>query len=223
MGGPQKTVKHGKRRVSYERHLSRVDPALGQIIDAVVARMGPRRIKPSSSPPFEALVRAIVYQSVSGKAAATIFSRVKALMGGTFKPAQLLAKRRTSLAAAGLSGAKCRAIRDLAQWFATNPLKAREIVQLTDAEIIKTLTSIPGIGVWTANVFLIFSLGRLDVIPAGDLGIRRGVQLVCRLAQPASPKQVQARSERWQPYRSIASIYLWTAVKLNITQKDLKP
>jgi DNA-3-methyladenine glycosylase II len=101
-------------------------------------------------------------------------------------------------------------------------MQVRVLSDLPDDEIVATLTSISGIGVWTANVFLIFGLGRPDVMPAGDRGIRRGVQLVCGLKDAATPKQVHERAQRWSPYRSLASIYLWNAVKLKITSSDLR-
>jgi DNA-3-methyladenine glycosylase II len=93
---------------------------------------------------------------------------------------------------------------------------------LPDKDVVATLTSIAGIGAWTANVFLIFSLGRLDVMPVGDLGIRRGVQLAYGLKSVATPTLVQEKAELWRPYRSVASIYLWTAVKLRLSSSDLK-
>jgi DNA-3-methyladenine glycosylase II len=208
--------------MSREEQLSGNDPALGPVIAVVTERIGAQRIKPSKAPPFEALVRAVVYQSVSGKAAATIFARLRASMGGRLHAAEVLKKPPASLASAGLSGSKARAICGLASWFCENPALARRITTLPDEGIIDALTGIPGIGLWTANVFLIFSLARPDVIPAGDMGIRRGVQLVRNLPQPASAKQAQEQAALWQPYRSIASIYLWNAVKINLTQSDLK-
>jgi DNA-3-methyladenine glycosylase II len=211
-----------KRRLTRERQLLRADPELGRVIAAVTARIGPQRIKPSKASPFEALVRAVVYQSVSGKAAATIFLHLKDWLGGDFRPAAVAKKCPPALASVGLSGGKARAIRGLAKWFCANPRAARRIADLSDEEIVASLTNVPGIGLWTVNVFLIFSLGRPDVIPSGDMGIRRGVQLVCNLPRPATPSQVRERSQRWRPYRSLASIYLWNATKLNFTQKDLK-
>jgi 3-methyladenine DNA glycosylase/8-oxoguanine DNA glycosylase len=122
---------------------------------------------------------------------------------------------------AGLSKAKVQTIRELAEWFATNRKQAKGLPTLSDAEIVETLTALPGIGAWTVNVFLIFNLGRLDVLPAADLGIRRGVQLTYGLRAIATPKQVLERSQAWSPYRSIASIYLWQATKLKLRPSDL--
>jgi DNA-3-methyladenine glycosylase II len=123
--------------------------------------------------------------------------------------------------AAGLSKAKAAAMRNLAEWFVGNQSTARALPKLADEEVTAALTSIAGIGAWTVNVFLIFNLGRLDVMPANDLGIRRGVQLVYGLKDIATPKQVHERALLWCPYRSIASMYLWSAVKLKIAATDL--
>jgi DNA-3-methyladenine glycosylase II len=210
------------RVLTQEGRLRRADPELGRVIAIVTARIGRQRIKASKATPFESLVRAVVHQSVSGKAAATVFAHLKDWLGGAFEPAAVAKKRPSVLASVGLSGSKVRTILRLADWFCANPAEAHRITELSDEAIIASLTSIPGIGLWTVNVFLIFSLARPDVIPSGDRGIRRGVQLLCNLPQPATPKQVQERSQHWQPYRSIASIYLWNAVKLNLTQNDLK-
>jgi DNA-3-methyladenine glycosylase II len=210
-----------KGRISPEQRLARADVELGLLIAAVATRIGPQRIKPSKAAPFESLVRAVVYQSVSGKAAATIFKHLKEQLGGYVRPAIVIKKAPSALNSAGLSASKARAICGLARWFCANPSVARRLTAMSDDKIIATLITIPGIGVWTVNVFLIFSLGRKDVIPAGDMGIRRGVQLISQLPQPASPEQVQERSQRWQPHRSLASVYIWNAVKLNLSQNDL--
>ena len=210
------------RVLTQEGWLLRADPELGRVIAVVTARIGRQRIKASKATPFESLVRAVVHQSVSGKAAASVFAHLKDWLGGAFEPAVVAEKRPIALASVGLSASKVRAIQGLAHWFCTNPAEARRLADLSDQAIIASLTRIPGIGLWTVNVFLIFSLARPDVIPSGDMGIRRGVQLLGNLPQPATPKQVQERSQHWQPYRSLASIYLWNAVKLSLTQNDLK-
>jgi 3-methyladenine DNA glycosylase/8-oxoguanine DNA glycosylase len=204
-----------------EAELAKTDPALGRVINAVIARIGRRRITSSRAPPFEALARAIVYQSVSRQAAAAIFARLKETVGDPLTPAKILAMPEGSIMAAGLSRSKADAIRNLADWFAANRKTAEALPELPDDDVVKALTAIAGIGAWTVNVFLIFNLGRLDVMPAGDLGIRRGVQLVYRLEDVATPKQVHEKALLWRPYRSIASIYLWNAVKLKIAPDDL--
>jgi DNA-3-methyladenine glycosylase II len=204
-----------------EEQLVTADPELGRVMTAVIARIGRLRISPSRTAPFESLVRAVIYQSVSGSAATAIFSRLKEAFAGVLTPTKLLSTADGSLMAVGLSKSKAHAIRGLAEWFVADPMTARALPQAPDDEVIAALTGIAGIGAWTVNVFLIFDLGRLDVMPASDLGIRRGVQLVCRLQQVATQKQVHERAQLWRPYRSIASIYLWNAVKLKIGPGDL--
>jgi 3-methyladenine DNA glycosylase/8-oxoguanine DNA glycosylase len=208
-------------RVNFEEELTRADPELGRVITAVIARIGQQRIMPSRAAPFEALVRAIVYQSASGKAARVISTRLKRLVGETFGPAKILGMSENSIASAGLSKSKSRAILNLAEWSAENRKVAKALSDLPDEEVVATLTGIAGIGAWTANVFLIFNLVRLDVMPASDLGIQRGVQLVYRLKDLATPKQVHEKAQLWRLYRSIASIYLWNAIKLKIAPNDL--
>jgi DNA-3-methyladenine glycosylase II len=210
-------------RLTIEDRLVRADPSLGQLIVAVRARIGAQRIRPSQASPFEALVRAIVYQSVSGKAATSIFARLRKSIGSRLTPAKIKGLRPQVLVGVGLSGAKVRAIRELARWFESNGDVARKLHQLPDAEIVERLTALPGIGTWTVNVLLIFNLGRLDVMPVADLGIRRGVQLLDSLRSAATAKQVRERSLAWSPYRSIASIYLWQADKLKLGPADIKP
>ena len=205
-----------------EKKLAAADPPLGRVIEGVVARIGSQVIPPSKTKPFEALARAIVYQSVSGAAAATIFHRLEDTVGLRFDPKQLLGYLNKGAAASGLSQSKKSALHGLAEWFITNPKQARGLARASDEDIVETLTAISGIGAWTVNVFLIFNLGRENVLPAGDLGIRRGVQLVCGLKVPATPTQVRDRAQRWEPYRSIACVYLWNAVKLKMTAADAK-
>jgi DNA-3-methyladenine glycosylase II len=209
-------------RAGPESRLARRDPALGRVIAAVVARIGPQRIAASRSTPFEALVRAIVYQSVSGRAAATIFDRLEnEVVGAPLTPSNVIARPSRSLIKAGLSNTKARFIRSLATWFLSNAKLAKALPDLPDDEIARALTAIPGIGPWTVNVFLIFNLRRPDVLPAADLGIRRGVTLTYGLRALATPKQVLERSRAWQPFRSIASVYLWQAGKLKLGPDDL--
>jgi DNA-3-methyladenine glycosylase II len=209
------------RQANIEDRLARADPALGRLIAAVMARIGPQRITPSRAAPFEALARAVIYQSISATAAEPIYMRLKQAVSTPFTPAKVLALRSQSLTKAGLSKAKAQTIRGLAEWFAAHRTLAEKLPSLADAEIVETLTSLPGIGAWTVNVFLIFNLGRLDVMPAADLGIRRGVQLIDGLNAIATPKQVLERSRTWSPYRSIASIYLWQAAKLKLQPSNL--
>jgi DNA-3-methyladenine glycosylase II len=176
----------------------------------------------SHSSPFEALARAIVYQSVSGMAAAAIYKRLQQSVRGTLTPKKVLSLPQARLRAVGLSNSKTSSVRNLAEWFDANRKTAKNLPVLPNDEVVKVLTRIPGIGVWTANVFLIFNLQRPDVVPASDLGIRRGVQLTYGLKSLPRPELIYQKALRWQPYRSIASIYLWNAVKLKINPSDLR-
>jgi DNA-3-methyladenine glycosylase II len=209
-----------RSRLSVDEHLARADPDLGRLIAAVTAEVGRQSVEPSPTPPFEALVKAIVCQSVSGKAAAAIFLRLKAALNSAIIPAKVVALSPQELMKLGLSGAKARSIRALGEWFTTNRKLAKALSTLSDAEIVETLTAIPGIGAWTVNVFLIFNLGRPDVLPAADRGIRRGMQLAYRMRDVATVKEVLERSQRWLPYRSTAAKYLWQAAKLKRTQNN---
>jgi DNA-3-methyladenine glycosylase II len=204
-----------------ENRLAATDPALGRVISAVIARIGPQRVAPSRASPFEALVRAVIYQSVSGKAAAAIFARLSKVVTKPLTPSKILGLPTHTLTTAGMSRVKKRTILELARWFNANRKLAKALGELPDDEVIDLLTKIPGIGAWTVNVLLIFNLGRLDVMPAADLGIRRGVQLADGLRVIATPKQVIQRSQAWAPYRSLASIYLWQATKLKLGPNDL--
>jgi DNA-3-methyladenine glycosylase II len=205
-----------------ESRLALTDPALSRVIDAVVARIGIQRIPPSRATPFEALVRAIVYQSISGAAAATVFARFKEDLGARLTPETVAARRLPSLTKAGLSGGKARTIRRVAAWFLSNPELAKELAKLSNEEIFEVLTALPGVGAWTVEVLLIFNLGRLDISPTADHSIRRGVTLAYGLRALASAREVADRSTAWQPYRSIAAIYLRQAAKLKLSRGDLK-
>jgi DNA-3-methyladenine glycosylase II len=214
-------AKKTRKPSEIDRRLARSDPALGRVIDAVVSRIGPQRIAPSGSTSFEALVRAVVYQSVSGTVAGSIFARLKETVKGPLTPKKIIALRPRSMTRAGLSKAKSRTIKALARWFVDHPKLVTALPELPDEEIAELLTDIPGIGAWTVNVYLIFNLARADVMPAADLGIRLGVRLIRGLAAIATPKQVMESAEKWRPYRSIASIYLWQAMKLKLGPSDL--
>jgi DNA-3-methyladenine glycosylase II len=207
--------------VDVEAFLTRADPELGRLIAAVTRIDGRKRIEGSRASAFESLARAVVYQRMAAKAAATIFSRLRALSSKKLRPETMFEVSRQTLKATGLSDAKLLYIQNLARWFIDNPSEARRLSARRDEEIIATLTAIPGIGLWTANVFLIFALKRPDVMPANDLGIRRSVQLAYGLPRLASPSLVSEVSARWRPYRSLACVYLWNAVRLGIKRAEL--
>ena len=164
--------------------------------------------------PYEVLIEAITHQSISGKAAATIFGRVKALgtNGRIPNPQEMLKLRKPALRKAGLSGAKILAMKDLAQKTIEGVVPTlKEAQGLSDEELVKRLVSVRGIGAWTVEMFLIFRLGRPDVLPIHDLGVRKGWAITyCKKYMPR-PKDLLKFGERWRPYRTVASWYMWRA------------
>lgn len=219
---PRQATKISASDIDIEKVLSSADPKLGFLIDAVRSRIGVLRPALSKSSPFESLLRAIVYQRMASKSATTIYKRLLHTVAGQMTPHGLLAVSSENLRAAGLSNSKTMYARDLGKWFETNRAVARHLSSMSDEDVVKALTGIKGVGRWTVNVFLIFNLGRLDVLPTDDLGIRRGIQFVYRLRRMPTPKIVEKISMRWVPYRSIASMYLWNAMKLKLSVEDLR-
>ena len=176
----------------------------------VVEVVGPCRFRPiADATHFHHLTRAIVYQQLSTKAATTIFGRVLTLCGGTLEPRAILSHPDEALRAAGLSGQKTRYVKDLATHVRDDKLPLERIERMDDDEVIAALTHVKGIGVWSAQMFLIFRLGRLDVLPVLDLGIRKGVQRAYGLRRLPAPRYVERLGKRWTPYATIASWYLW--------------
>lgn len=198
---------------SPEELLRSADPRLGRLIDAVVAKAGPQRFQPSPhASHFEALARSIVYQQLSGKAAATIYGRVLEALGGSMHPERILAVGDADLQAAGLSRPKIRYVRALAGAVTSGEVDLDHAESLPDQEVIASLTRVQGVGVWTAQMFLMFRLRRPNVLPTGDLGIQKGLQLAHGLRNPAAPGYVQRAGARWAPHRSLACLYLWAAL-----------
>lgn len=192
------------------RHLRQTDARLADLI----VRVGPLRLslRPAVSP-FDALLRAIVHQQLSGKAAATIHSRVLALFPGGITPRRLLKKPAKALRAAGLSRNKLLAVRDLAAKCLDGKVPGfAKLHAMADADIIAQLTSVRGIGRWTVEMLLIFTLGRPDVLPLDDLGIRKGFQLAYDMRSLPSARTLGRAGLLWAPYRSVASWYLWRAL-----------
>jgi DNA-3-methyladenine glycosylase II len=209
------------REPDIEAYLAKADPKLGKLIAVMEPRLGKIRIDKSIAPPFESLVRAIIYQQMAGKAAATIYKRFQDKMEKDVTPKKVLAMSHEALRAIGMSNIKADYIRNVAQWFSDNPKPANDLPNLSNEEILEALTSIKGIGEWSANVFLIFTLGRMDVVPVGDLGLQRASQLVYDLKEKATDEFIQKQSAKWKPYQSIASIYLWQSMRQKITAADL--
>jgi 3-methyladenine DNA glycosylase/8-oxoguanine DNA glycosylase len=167
--------------------------------------------------PYESLLRAIAYQSIAGKAAAVIFGRIKALgsNGRCPTPEELLRVPHQTLREAGLSAAKILAVRDLAQKTIDGIVPTLEDAQkLSDAELVERLVSVRGIGAWTVEMFLIFRLGRADVLPIHDYGVQKGFALTYRKRRIPKPKELAKFGERWRPYRTVASWYMWRAVEV---------
>ena len=193
------------------RHLRRVDPELAAVIRAA-GRCGLEpRLRHS---PFEELLEAIVYQQLSGKAAATIYGRVRALFPArrALAPASLLDTPDDVLRRAGLSRNKAAAARDLAAKTLEGIVPtAAALRRMPDDEIVSRLTAVRGVGRWTVEMLLIFRLGRPDVLPIHDLGIQKGFRITYRTRQHPKPARIERYGERWRPFRSVASWYLWRA------------
>lgn len=193
-------------------HLTEVDPNLAHLIE----RIGPftLHLRPIEDV-FHPLLRSIVYQQLSGKAAATIYSRVLAAAGDadSIRPESMLALSDETLRAAGLSRNKTAAARDLAEKVLSGALPTlTELQTMTDEEIVRSLTQVRGIGPWTVEMLLIFSLGRPDVLPVTDLGVRKAFMLTYGGEVLPAPQELLAQGERWRPFRSVASWYFWRAV-----------
>jgi DNA-3-methyladenine glycosylase II len=200
------------------RHLRAADPVLARLI----AGVGPcRYANDGKTAPFAALASAIVYQQISGSAAAAILRRLEALCCGALAPAPILASSDQALRAVGLSRQKAAYIRSLAE-HAETTLDRRRLSRMSDDEAIEALTAVKGVGRWTAQVFLMFRLQRLDILPVSDLGIRKAMQLAWRKRVLPKPDWMHKQSRSWSPYRTIASWYLWQSID-NQPKKARKP
>lgn len=201
-------------------HLSASDPVLGRTID----RIGPftfRLQKPPST--FGALAEAIVYQQLNGRAAATIFQRVCALMPeatGYLAAEHLTNLSDESLRGAGLSRSKLLSIRDLARLTLDGTIPSlRQASRMNDEDLIEHLVQVRGIGRWTAQMFLMFSLGRPDVLPLDDYGLRKGFAVAFKRKELPDKEALSKRGTRWAPYRSVASWYLWRMAEMPFNPK----
>ena len=193
------------------RHLSKTDP----IMRALIRRVGPCTIDIRRRwSPFQSLVRAVVYQQLHGRAAAAIFERFCALFDGADfpTPERVLAMSPRRMRSAGLSRAKVRAIKDIAAKAAAGVVPTRRVVaRLADEEIVTRLTEARGVGRWTVEMLLIFTLGRHDVLPVDDFGVREGYRRAYGKRLRPTPKALRLLGEQWKPYRSAAAWYLWRA------------
>jgi 3-methyladenine DNA glycosylase/8-oxoguanine DNA glycosylase len=199
--------------VKANEHLTSTDKRMARII----AKTGAFQFQlDQCDSVYESLLEAIAYQSISGKAAATIFARIKALGSNGLcpTPAEILAVSNQKLREAGLSGAKAAAMKDLAQKTIDGVVPTLEAAgQLSDEELVERLISVRGIGAWTVEMFLIFRLGRPDVLPIHDYGVQKGFALTYGKKEIPKPRELAAFGERWRPYRTVASWYMWRAVE----------
>ena len=202
----------GDRSFSIEEaltHLHRVDPKLGKVMDRVGPYDAPRR-----SDPYAALVRAILFQQLAGAAANAIQNRFFAIHppeGRPPAPPELLETTDEQFRAAGISRQKMGYLRDLASHVADGRLKLDELPTLDDDEVIQRITAVKGLGEWSAHMFLMFHLGRPDVLPTGDLGVRNGMRITYDLPEAPTPKQAVEIGAPWAPFRSVGSWYMWRA------------
>ncbi len=192
-------------------HLREADPVVG----ALIAQHGPYAPRPGGDP-YASLVRAILYQQLAGSAARAIQRRFYLLYGDdqerTPTPADILGTSDEALRGAGVSRQKAGYLRDLAQHCADGALDFARIAKLPDDEVIEQLTAVHGVGEWTAQMFLLSELGRPDVLPIGDLGVRNGMQVAYGLADSPTPARAKEIGAPWAPYRSVGSWYMWRAV-----------
>jgi len=206
-------------------HLSDCDPCIARLVQEVIP-FDPEIDHTQS--PYEALLESIAYQSISGKAAATIYARIKALSanGGPPAPQEMLKLKTQALRKAGLSGAKILAMKDLAQKTIDGIVPTYdEALKLSDDQLVERLISVRGIGAWTVEMFLIFRLGRPDVLPIHDLGVKKGWSITYGKKHMPKPKELLAFGERWRPYRTIASWYMWRACQRagNAAMRKIRP
>jgi DNA-3-methyladenine glycosylase II len=199
--------------------LAAADPVMAKLIERLGKRSVATRRRGAPKPDaYGALLRTVVAQQVSSKAARAIYQRVLDLFGGkTPSPDQILATSEAELRGAGLSGRKVEYIRDLAAHVKSGELELDRLDELSDEEVIEEIVAVRGFGRWSAEMFLTFHLERPDVISGGDLGIRRSIQLNLGLDELPSPQEVEEISRRWQPHRSLAAIYLWESLADDVT------
>jgi DNA-3-methyladenine glycosylase II len=190
-------------------HLKKVDPILCALIESV----GPCRMK-FGPPEFHSLAEAIVYQQLHGKAAVTIFKRFAALAGDPVTPQGILKLSDEQLRSAGLSKQKSSYLKDLAAKTASGLLDFSKLDAMSDEDVIKHLTQVKGVGVWTAQMFLMFTLRRPDVLPTGDYGVQAAMKKHYRKRKMPKPKEMEKIARLWSPYRSIACWYLWRSLDI---------
>lgn len=189
------------------RHLETADP----IMAAIIRQVGPYKLT-AREPTFETLARSIAFQQLNGKAAATIFARLKKAVGRRFTAAAFLKLTAEQLRECGLSRQKMASLTDLAERVARREINFRRFPELTDNEIIASLCQVRGVGTWTVQMFLIFALERPNVMPVSDYGIRNAVRRAYGLPELPKPAELATIAAKWHPYCSIATWYLWRSL-----------
>jgi DNA-3-methyladenine glycosylase II len=189
------------------RHLKKADPVLA----AVIEKVGPCRME-FGEPVFHSLAEAIVYQQLNGKAAVTIFKRFAALTGDPVTPKGILKLTDAQLRSVGLSKQKSSYLKDMAQRAQSGELDFSLLPDMTDDEVIKHLTQVKGVGVWTAHMFLMFTLRRPNVLPTGDYGVQVAMKKHYKKRKLPKPEQMMKIAKLWEPYRSVACWYMWRSL-----------
>jgi DNA-3-methyladenine glycosylase II len=190
-------------------HLSKADP----ILRAIIGRVGPCRIE-YGPPEFQSLAESIVYQQLNGKAASTIFERFAALAGDPVTPKGILKLTDAQMRSVGLSKQKSSYLRDMAERTVHGELNFGKLHALPDEEVIKHLTQVKGVGEWTAQMFLMFTLRRPNVLPTGDFGVQMAIKKHYKKRKLPKPLQMEKLAKAWEPYRSVACWYLWRSLDL---------
>src|SRR4051812_48021145 len=190
-------------------HLKRSDP----VLRAIIERVGPCRMEYGPAE-FSSLAEAIVYQQLNGRAAVTIFDRFADLAGRPIRPEGILRLTDEQMRSVGLSKQKSAYLKDLASKTAAGVLEFARLPELSDEEVIQHLTQIKGIGVWTAHMFLMFSLRRPNVLPTGDYGVQMAVKKHYRKRKLPKPKDMEKIAKAWEPYRSVACWYMWRSLEI---------
>lgn len=204
-----------------EQHLGEADPLMARLIERVSYTEGGSQLRSSwseSRPPLEALLRAIIAQQITSAAARTVFARFMELFDSNVLTAQsVLRMPEEVLRAAGVSAPKARFLYSVCRAIESRELELERLVHLADDEVMRALMSVKGIGRWTAEIYLIFHLHRPDVLPSADIGIQKGLQVAYGLPVRPAAREVARTGERWRPYRTVASRYLWAAVNLKLS------
>jgi DNA-3-methyladenine glycosylase II len=202
----KKYLKHSAR---HRNHLIKSDSVLGAVIDKF--KLPRRELR---GQPFHSLARSIIGQQLSVKAAQSIYNKVLGLFGGKVfpNPKKLLAMPKARLRKAGLSNAKVEYLRNLAKFVSAHTKEFKNLGKMADQEIIDLLVKIKGVGIWTAEMFLMFCMGREDIFSYGDLGLRNAMKKIYKLRKMPSPKRAKEISDKWKPFRTHASLYLWQSL-----------